>query len=98
MKDLRMSKGWALVGTNALGFGNIKNKYDVYKREQKFRNAIKNAKKLKEEDLIKETEEAATAQETSKQFLLNGYNKKLLKSKTLIKEAKSCLKKATTDK
>lgn len=58
MKNLRMPKGWVLVGTNALEFGNIETKAEKNKRFHKFNNLIRNTRSLKLDELIEEGEKA----------------------------------------
>ena len=52
MKNLRMPKGWTLVGTNALDFGNTETKAEKNKRFHKFNNLIRNTRSLKLHKLI----------------------------------------------
>lgn len=58
MKNLRMPKGWTLVGTNALDFGNTETKAEKNKRFHKFSNLIRNTRSLKLDELIEEGEKA----------------------------------------
>ena len=71
---MRMPKGWTLVGTNDLGFGNTETKADKIKRDSKFNKAIKNVKVRTYEEMQKEAER--------KQKEIEEYNEKI-KEKSL---------------
>ena len=66
MKNLRMPKGWTLVGTNALEFGNTETKVEKNKRFHKFNNLIRNTHSLKLGELIEEGEKAYTEMQKKK--------------------------------
>lgn len=90
-----MAKEWTTLGTNALEVFNLTSKYEKIKREKKFKDAIKNTPVLKKyselEEQVGKDEKLA---ENRKKQLLEAYDKKVLKSKRLIKEAKALKKKS----
>ena len=89
MKDKRMPKGWVLVGTSDLSYGENHDRHEIFKREQKFRNVNRNIPRRSVEEMEKEAVEAYIANEAYKEQLLDAFNEKRLKSKNLIKQAKS---------
>lgn len=93
MKTMRMSKGWTLVGTNALEFGNTETRQERVRRERKFNNAINNAKSITVEEMKKESEKLFDAKNAENVQLLQAFKDKKLKSKVLIKKAKALKKK-----
>ena len=93
MKTMRMSKGWTLVGTNALEFGNTETRQERIRRERKFNNAINNAKSITVEEMKKESEKLFDAKNAENVQLLQAFKDKKLKSKALIKKAKALKKK-----
>lgn len=93
MRTIRMSKGWTLVGTNALEFGNTETRQERARREQKFNNAIRNAQSVTIEQMKKESEKLFDAKNAENVQLLQAFNDKKLKSKALIKKAKALKKK-----
>lgn len=93
MKIMRMPKGWTLVGTNALEFGNTETRQERIRREQKFNNAIRNVKSQSVEDMKKESDELFDAKNAENAQLLQAFKDKKLKSKALIKKAKALKKK-----
>ena len=93
MKTMRMSKGWTLVGTNALEFGNTETRQERIRRERKFNNAINNAKSITVEEMKKESEKLCDAKNAENVQLLQAFKDKKLKSKALIKKAKALKKK-----
>ena len=96
MRTMRMSKGWTLVGTNALEFGNTETRQERVRREHKFNNAINNAKSITVEEMKKESEKLFDAKNAENVQLLQAFKDKKLKSKALIKKAKA-LKKKTAE-
>lgn len=92
MKTMRMPKGWTLVGTNAVNFGIDETREEKFKREQRFRKAIRNVKHMKIEELEEESEKLFSAREAKNANLLKAFNEKKLKSKTLIQMAKTLKK------
>lgn len=93
MKTMRMSKGWTLVGTNALEFGNTETRQERVRRERKFNNAINNAKSITVEEMKKESEKLFDTKNAENVQLLQAFKDKKLKSKALIKKAKALKKK-----
>lgn len=93
MRTMRMPKGWTLVGTNALEFGNTETRQERIRREQKFNNAIRNAKSQSVEDMKKESDKLFDAKNADNAQLLQAFKDKKLKSKALIKRAKALKKK-----
>ena len=100
MRNLRMSKGWVHIGTNAFEFGKSETKAERVRREQKFNNAIRSTKVTKPvmmetkgvitfiaQDLIDEGDKAAAAKKARKDSLMTAFAEKKLKSKSLIREA-----------
>lgn len=66
MKELRMPKGWVLVGTNALEFGNTETRAEKARRFHKMNVLIKNTPKMKLDELIEEGEKAAIIKSAKK--------------------------------
>lgn len=93
MKTMRMPKGWILVGTNDLGFGNTETRQERVRREQKFNNAIRNIKSQTVEEMKKESDKLFDAKNAENAQLLQAFKDKKLKSKALIKKAKALKKK-----
>lgn len=91
-RTMRMTKGWTLVGTNATDFGKIPARAEVLARNRKADNFIKHAVSLPIDDLIKEAEETYAQQRKEQAGLIQAFENKKLKSKTLIKKAKSLRK------
>lgn len=89
---MRMPAGWTLVGTNDLSFESTETKRDKVRREQKFRNAIHNIVERSIEQMQEDSEKSYSAQKDTENKLLQAYNDKKLKSKNLIKKAKSLKK------
>lgn len=93
MRTMRMSKGWTLVGTNSLEFGNTETRQERVRRERKFNNAINNAKSITVEEMKKESEKLFDTKNAENVQLLQAFKDKKLKSKALIKKAKALKKK-----
>ena len=91
---MRMSKGWTLVGTNAIGFGDTETKRERIKRMQKFDIAIHNLSKRSEEEMKEDAEKTFLSKRADDVQLLQAFNEKKLKSKAAIKKAKALRKRA----
>jgi hypothetical protein len=89
-----MSK-WELVGTNDIGFGKSETVQERNRREEKFRKAIRNEQKLTYKKLEEKTDATFKAKIASDEQLLQAFTEKKLKSKELIKKAKSLKKNKT---
>ena len=109
MRELRMPKGWIHVATNDMSFGNSETKQERVKREQRFNNAIRAIKVERPEydletgkttatNLMKEGAAAHAEKVARKESLMQAFNDKKLKSKSLIKEAQGYNKKASPKK
>ena len=85
----RMPKGWTLISTNT----NVA-ATETRGKEQRAENLIRNTRSKSYEDLKKECNAAYDAAETRKANLLQAYEDKKLKSKSLIKEAQAIQKEA----
>ena len=88
MKTMRMPKGWTLVGTSLIGYGDTETKEEKIKRMKKFDNVINNLQKRSIEDMEKDADDSYEKNTAYKAQLFNAFNEKKLKSKALIKEAK----------
>jgi hypothetical protein len=84
-----MSKTWNLIGTNALGFGVDETREEKLRRERKFSNVIHNTPKLSLAKLVEKADKDNDIKVAETAQLLQAYNDKKLKSKTLIKQAKT---------
>ena len=104
MREYRVTKGWMHIGTNSMQWSNQETKQERVKREQKFDNAIRSVdsgeyvydEKLGSVDPIglkKEGDAAALAKRARKESLMQAFNEKKLKSKSLIREAQGYAKK-----
>ena len=85
--ERRMPKGWTLVLENT-----SVSKNETKGKEQKVNRILKNVKSKSYEELKKDADAAYDAAESRKKNLLQAYEDKKLKSKTLIKEAKAIKK------
>lgn len=89
-----MAKGWTVVGTNALEVFNLAPKCEKIRREKRFNDAIKNTPMFKKySELEAQVANDEMLAENRNKQLLDAYDRKLLKSKNLIKEAKILRKK-----
>jgi hypothetical protein len=90
MENLRMPKGWTLVGTNRLDFGETKTREEKLKKDHKANNILRNTLTCKKlTDIAEDTEKAYKEREENRNNLLKAYNDNKLKSKRLIKEAEA---------
>ncbi len=85
--EKRMPKGWTHVSTNA----NVTTS-ETKGKDRKAQNLIRNTRSKSYEDLKKECNAAYAAEETRKANLVQAYEDKKLKSKSLIKEAQAIKK------
>ena len=93
-----MAKGWSVVPTiNDVNF--TRTKEDKKRSNKRFAKAIKKAEDARLKDpeqdikrLKKEGEDLYWKKREKEDRLIDAYNKKLLKSKTVIKEAKKIIK------
>lgn len=86
---MRMPKGWTLIGTNDLSFGNTETKEDKAKREHRLNKAIENMKIKTCEEIQEDSEKFLLAKKDKEMQLLQAYEDKKLKSTVLIKKAKA---------
>ena len=93
---MRMPKGWMLVGTNAIEYGDVETKYDKMRRQRKFENAIRKLNKRTEEQMEKDSEKAFNAKVENDSKLLQAFKDKKVKSKEAIKLARELKKQAET--
>ena len=97
-----MAKGWSLVGTNALEFG------DIRTREEKRQGAARQSKAFNRlmaktnvrsyEKMIEDAEKAYNAKQAEDAALLQAFADKKLKSKALIKQAQGLKRKQSEKK
>ena len=87
-----MSK-WKIVATNSID-NTEETKEEKARRARKFDNVIRNTKRLKEEEYVKESEAYYEAEQERKKNLVAAYEAKKLKSKDAIKEARSIMRTA----
>lgn len=88
MRDLRMPKGWTLIGTNRFEF-NSPTKEEKRKNIKKLDRAIRNIEKKSYEKLQEESDQSYIDRENTRNQLMKAYAEKRLRSKKLIKEARS---------
>lgn len=86
-----MSK-WKLVATNSIEAGNMETREQRIRREQRFVNAIRKLNSPSYEELTRESDNAAVQKEMTNNSLIKAYDKKKLKSKALIKQARAIKK------
>ena len=91
---MRMPKGWVLVGTNAMEYGDTKTRREKIRRQQKFDNAIRNITKRSAKKMEEDSEQSYKAQVAENEKLLQAFKDKKLKSKAAIKKAKALKKRA----
>lgn len=91
---MRMPKGWVLVGTNAMEYGDTETRREKIRRQQKFDNAIRNITKRSAEKMEEDSEKSYKAQVAENEKLLQAFKDKKLKSKAAIKKAKALKKRA----
>lgn len=84
-----MAKGWKLVATSALDYGNTETRQEKIRRFHKFDNLIRNTLTEKEEILRKQSEKRFLKAKAEEEQLLQAFRDKKLKSKALIKRAKA---------
>ena len=94
MKNIRMAKGWTLVGTNAMDFGDTKTRRDKIRRQQRFDKAIRNLTVRSAEKMEEDAEKSYKERSVENDKLLKAYADKKLKSKAAIKKAKALKKRA----
>ena len=94
MKTMRMPKGWTLVGTNAMDYGDTNTKQDKIRKQQRFDRAIRNITKRTAEQMEKDSEKSYAEQTVENNKLLRAYKDKKLKSKAAIKKAQALKKRA----
>ena len=96
-----MAKGWKLVGTNALEFGDTRTREekrrDAAKQARAFDKAIRTTKRLTYEQLVEAADKRYEAKRAEDAALLQAFNDKKLKSKALIKRAQALKKKVKKD-
>ena len=92
MKDMRMPKGWTLVGTNATEYGDTEIAVDRQRRLRKLSNTTRIMEKRNAEKMEEDSDKSYKAKLTRDGQLLSAYNDKKLKSKALIKQAKALKK------
>ncbi len=86
-----MAKGWTLVGTNGIEFSSTETLQDKRRREHKFNNFIRNTKRQTLKEMAEESERLFEQKKEQERNLLEAFNNKKLKSKALIKKAKSLI-------
>lgn len=88
-----MSKQWNLWGTNALGYGEPKEtRAEKIRREHAFTKAIRHVPTMTYDELKAKAEANNEAAIANNKQLIDAYNAKKLKSKSLIKRAKNLIK------
>lgn len=92
MREKRMPKGWISLGTDIKYGSSEAERRARIKREKKFADAIANIEKRSYEKMQEDSEKAYNAKVVEKMKLLQAYDEKKLKSKDLIKYAKTLKK------
>lgn len=92
-----MAKGWKVIASSATNYGDSRTrdekKRDSAKQSRTFNRMIKNITSKKEEEIVKEIEDAYNAKVADEAQLLKAFEDKKLKSKYLIKKAQGLKKK-----
>lgn len=97
-----MAKGWSLVGTNALEFGDIRTreekKQDAARQSKAFNRLMAKTKVRSYEKMIEDAEKTYNTKQAEDAALLQAFADKKLKSKTLIKQAQGLKRKQSEKK
>jgi len=89
MSELRMPKGWTLVGTSDMSYGDTETRAEKIKREHRFRNLIRNTLTEKDEAKLQKKADAAYEEKVAYESQLKAaYAAKKLHSPRLVKEVK----------
>lgn len=97
-----MAKGWNLVGTNAMEFGDTRTKdekrRDAAQRNKAFNRLMATTKVRSFEKMVEDAEKSYNIKQAENAALLQAFADKKLKSKALIKQAKALKKKQADNK
>lgn len=97
-----MAKGWNLVGTNAMEFGDTRTRdekrRDTARQTKAFNRLMAKTKVRSFETMVKDAEKTYNAKQAENAALLQAFADKKLKSKALIKQAKALKKKQAENK
>ena len=97
-----MAKGWNLVGTNAMEFGDTRTRdekrRDTARQTKAFNRLMAKTKVRSFGDMVKDAEKTYDAKQAENAALLQAFADKKLKSKALIKQAKALKKKQAENK
>ena len=97
-----MAKGWTLVGTNALEFGDTRTgeerRQDAARQSKAFNHLMAKTKVRSYEKMIEDAEKAYNAKQAEDAALLQAFADKKLKSKALIKQAQGLKRKQSEKK
>lgn len=93
-----MAKGWKMIATSDMSYGNTTTPAQKRRNEHGMRNLIRNTATMKkEEDLKKESDNAGDVKAMQEAQLKVAYTEKKLKSKRLIKQAQKLRKAKAED-
>jgi hypothetical protein len=97
-----MAKGWTLVGTNALGYGDTRTrderKRDEMRQVRSFNRAMRTTKVRSYDKMVEDADKTFDAKQSADAALLQAFAEKKLKSKALIKQAQGLKKKQAAKK
>lgn len=97
-----MAKGWNLVGTNAMEFGDTRTRdekrRDAARQNRTFNRLMATTKVRSYEKMVEDAEKSYNAKQTENAALLQAFAEKKLKSKALIKQAKALKRKQSENK
>lgn len=97
-----MAKGWSLVGTNAMEFGDTRTREekrrDAARQNRAFNRLMATTKVRSFEKMVEDAEKSYNAKQSENAALLQAFADKKLKSKALIKQAKALKKRQAENK
>ena len=97
-----MAKGWTLVGTNALEFGDTRTRnekrHDAARQNRTFNRLMAKTNVRSYEEMVEDSEKSYNARQAENAALLQAFTDKKLKSKTLIKQAQGLKRKQSEKK
>ncbi len=97
-----MAKGWTLVGTNALGYGDTRTrderKRDEMRQARSFNRVMRTTKVRSYDKMVEDADKTFDAKQSADAALLQAFAEKKLKSKALIKQAQGLKKKQAAKK
>lgn len=97
-----MAKGWTLVGTNALEFGDTRTREekrrDSARQARSFNRLMRTTKVRSYEKMVEDAEKSYNVKQAENAALLQAFADKKLKSKALIKQAQGLKRKQSEKK